>query len=276
MRYLFAMAFLVAGTYSMADDKPSLRDQVTAAMKQNDVAKALKLADDAIKADPKNAEAYFIRANVYMTDKKFEKAVADFTKTLKLEPKVYPALNQRGIAYFKLARIADSLKDFDAYIEKVPQAAAAHWQRGLALYYADKFAEGVQQFTTSDKAEPEDVENAIWHFLCNARVQGVEKARKEFLKVKADPRGAYMMTIYKMFTGVAKPEDVFKVAESGEGSKDPEQIRRFYAHYYVGMYYEAIGEAKKSYEELKTAHDKYPIGHYMMDVARVHLQLRKT
>lgn len=275
MRPIAFICILCTGFVAVADDKPNLSDQVTAAMKTNDVAKALKLTGDAIAANPKDAEAYFIRANVYMTDKKYEKAVADFTKTLELEPRDNLARNQRGIAYFKLAKIAESLADFDAYIEKVPQAAAAHWQRGLTLYYADKFAEGVKQFTTSDKAEPEDVENAIWHFLCNARVQGIDKARGEFFKVKADPRGTYMMTIYKMFKGEAKPEDVFKAAESGEGSKDPEQIRRFYAHYYVGMFLEATGEAKKSYDELKTAHDKYPIGHYMMDVARVHLTLRK-
>jgi lipoprotein NlpI len=263
------------GLVAVADDNTKLRDQVAAAMKENDVAKALKLTDDAIQANPKKAEPYLIRASIYMADKKFDKAIADFTKTLELEPSGHAARNQRGIANFKAAKIAESLADFDAYIEKVPQAAAAHWQRGLTLYYADKFADGVKQFTTSDKAEPEDVENAIWHFLCNARVQGIDKARGEFFKVKADPRGAYMMTIYKMFKGEAKPDEVFKVAESGEGSKDPEQIRRFYAHYYVGMFYEATGEAKKSYDELKTAHDKYPISHYMMDVAAVHLKLRK-
>lgn len=274
MRHL-AIAWVLLAGVAMAEDKPSLRERVHAAMKKNDVAGALKILDDAIKKDSTNAEAYFVRGRIWLEQKKFDNAVVDFSKTLELDPKFAAALDQRGIAYFKMAEIAKSLADFDAYIAKMPQAAAAHWQRGLTLYYADKFADGVKQFTTSDKAEPEDVENAIWHFLCNARVQGVEKARREFLKVKADPRGAYMMTIYQLFKGEAKPADVFKAAESGQGSRDPEQIRRFYAHYYVGMYYEAIGEAKKSYDELKTAHDKYPIGHYMMDVARVHLKLRK-
>src|SRR5262249_16775843 len=155
------------------------------------------------------------------------------------------------------------------------KSAAAHWQRGLTLYYADKFADGVAQFTTSDKAEPEDVENAIWHFLCNAKVKGIDKARGEFLKVKQDPRGESMMIVYRMFTGAAKPEDVLKAAEAGPLDGEKRQIQRFYANYYVGMYYEAVGEAPKSLEYLKKAVEQYPIGHYMMDVARVHIKLRE-
>src|SRR5262245_3981703 len=122
-----------------ADDAAELANQANAAMKKGDPAAALKLADQAVAADPKLGIAYDVR----------------------------------GTAYFKLGKIKESLADFDRYIELVPKAAAAHWRRGLTLYYADEFAKGVAQFTTSDKEEPNDVENAVWHFLCDAKVKGV-------------------------------------------------------------------------------------------------------
>ena len=59
------------------------------------------------------------------------------------------------------------------------------------------------------------MENAVWHFLCNARVVGLHKARDEMLKVAKDPRGNYFMKIYDLFRGKAKPDDVFTAAEEG-------------------------------------------------------------
>ena len=240
MRRLAPLVLLLAIAPVRADSAKDLIEQANTALKKGDAAGALKLADQAIAADPKAAAAY----------------------------------DARGTAHFKLGKIKESLADFDKFIELVPQAAAAHWRRGLTLYYAKEFEKGVAQFTTSDKEEPNDVENAVWHFLCDAKVKGVEKARGDMLKVQKDPRGPYFMKIYKLFSGTAKPEDVLAEAEAGTATAERRNEQRFYANYYVAMYYECVGEPKKSLESMKTAVEKYPIGHYMMDVAKVHILLR--
>jgi len=241
-------------------------------MRQLTIVFLLAATADAVADEPRDLLA---SGQAHMEKREFAQAIADFTKAIELDPKLAVAYDARGTAYFKTGEIKKSLADFDKFIALNPKAAAAHWRRGLTLYYADEFAKGVAQFTTSDKAEPNDVENAVWHFLCNARAQGIDKARGEMLKVKNDPRGLYMMKIYEMFKGVAKPEDVFAAAEAGDVKDALRKEHRFYANYYVGMYYEAVGEPKKSLEYLKTAVEKYPIGHYMMDVARVHIKLRE-
>jgi len=274
---MYKYAIVVLATVSIdlrADDAIELLDKARDAYGAKKLDEAFKLVESAIAANPKSPEAHFLRANILTQQRDFEKAIVDYTRVLELAPDFAPALDQRGTAYFKLAKITESLVDFDRYIKARPEAAAAHWRRGLTLYYAQKFADGVAQFTTSDTQEPNDVENAVWHFLCNARVQGVEKARPGFLKVKRDPRGPYMMKIYEMFKGEAKPEEVFAAAEAGQADDERRTEQRFYANYYVGMYYEAVGEPKKSLEHLKKAVEMYPIGHYMMDVARVHIKLR--
>ena len=50
---------------------------------------------------------------------------------------------------------------------------------------------------------------------------------------------------------------------------------RFYARLYVALYYESEGDEKKCREYLTEAVEKYKIGHYMWDVAAVHLKLLK-
>ncbi|MCX7700872.1 MAG: tetratricopeptide repeat protein [Gemmataceae bacterium] len=240
MRWM-AMGWLMIPALAGADDARTLLSRARALHEAGKYAEALKEANAAVQANPKLPEAYDLR----------------------------------GMLHFKLGNIQESLADFDEQIRLDPKSAAAHWRRGLTLYYAEKFADGVAQFVTSDQAEPEDVENAIWHFLCNARVVGIEKARAEFLKVKEDPRGELMMRIYDLFRGQAKPDDVLTLAEAGDLGPGERQVRRFYANYYVGMYYEAVGEKEKSLALIQKAVEKYPVRHYMMDVGKVHLKLRK-
>ncbi len=215
------------------------------------------------------------KAETVLKAKNYSEAIKLATRAIEADPKLTAAYDVRGTANFKAGNIKESLADFDKQVELNPKAGPAHWRRGLTLYYAEKFADGVTQFTTSDKEEPNDVENAIWHLLCNARVKGLEKARGDMLKVTQDSRGKSMMTIYRMFKGDAKPEDVFRTAEAGEAIDAARHKMRFYANYYVSMYYEMIGEPKKSIAHMKTAVEKYPVGDYMMDVGIVHLKLRE-
>ena len=122
------------------------------------------------------------------------------------------------------------------------------------------------------KVDTNDVENAVWHYLCNARAVGVEKARAAMLKIGKDRR-VPMMEVYALYAGKAKPDDVLTAARAGEPSKDDLNRRLFYAHLYLGLYYEVSGDARKARSHLELAADKYRIGHYMGDVARVHVML---
>ena len=75
-----------------------------------------------------------------------------------------------------------------------------------------------------------------------------------------------MRQIYDMFRGASKPEDVLAAA----GARPEAQ---FYARLYVGLYFEAVGDAKRALEHLSVAAaDRFAdAGGYMHTVARVHL-----
>lgn len=194
---------------------------------------------------------------------------------IKLDPKRAELFSLRGAVHFKLARVSESLADFDQQIILKPSDAGAHWRRGLTLYYAEKFPDGVAQFPTSDKAEPNDVENAVWHMLCNAKVKGLDAARKELLKVRNDTR-IPMMEVYSLFDGKSSIRKVLAKAEEAR-SFDGEELKKchFYAHLYCGLYAEMTGDLERARELISLAVKKYPITHYMMNVAEVHLKLRK-
>ena len=90
------------------------------------------------------------------------------------------ALQLRGEEHFRQARIAESIADFDRQIQLQPDRAAEHWQRGIAYYYAGEYENGARQFKLHQTVNPQDVENAVWHFLCVSRgPKGTVEAARE-------------------------------------------------------------------------------------------------
>jgi lipoprotein NlpI len=171
----------------------------------------------------------------------------------------------RAVADFQRGRVKESAAGFDNLVRLVPDSAPQLWQRGIALYYAGRYRDCRAQFESHRTVNPNDVENAAWHFLCVARAESSEKARSALLPVGPDPR-APMREIYEMFRGTRRPEDVLAVA----GTQPSAQ---FYAHLYLGLYYEALNNKALALEHITAAAaDRFAsVGGYMHTVARVHL-----
>ncbi|MGE3803808.1 MAG: tetratricopeptide repeat protein [Gemmataceae bacterium] len=272
----FLILLLSAGLAQAQSANDLLKDAMQKLFKERQPDEAMVLVEKAIKADPKNPRAYLVRGFVFENKEMREKSIADFTKVIELAPKspeAAEAYQRRGGERFKQGDIKGSIEDFDAYIARNPQAEAGHWQRGISYYYAKEFDKGAKQFNAYEKVDTNDVENAVWHFLCNARAKGVDKARGEILKIGKDGR-VPMMTVYALFKGEAKPEDVLKDAQAGSPPKDRLNRQLFYAHLYLGLYYEALGDKKKAAEHIARSVE-HKVDHYMWDVARVHRDLLK-
>jgi lipoprotein NlpI len=110
------------------------------------------------------------------------------------------------------------------------------------------------------------VENAAWHYLCVARAESPAKARAALLPVGPDAR-APMREIYEMFRGTMTPEEVLTAA----GNQPSAQ---FYAHLYLGLYFESQGDRRRTLEHMTiAASDRYKMGGYMHGVARIHLAI---
>jgi len=110
------------------------------------------------------------------------------------------------------------------------------------------------------------VENAAWRYLCVARAQDVKTARAALIPITGDPR-VPMMQIHALYKGNAGVEDV--MASAGQSREAV-----FYAHLYIGLWYEAAGNARRAREHIRKAVEE-KAGGYMGEVARVHLKLMR-
>jgi lipoprotein NlpI len=257
-----------------AETADDLLKEATTAWKKGKTDEALALAGKAVTLEPKNPAPLLFRGSLQEALAKHDEAIADFSAAIALDAKLAEAYNRRGSEQFKRGKIAESLADFDKYLELKPDERPGHWKRGISLYYAGKFDDGKKQFEGYEKVDTNDVENAVWHFLCNARLVGIDKARGQLLKIGNDKR-VPMMQVYELFAGKLKPDDVLKAARLGDPPARELNARLFYAHLYLGLYAEAAGDKKTALEHLTEAADKHKIGHYMWDVARVHMELLK-
>ncbi len=265
-------SLLISAALLGADD---LVRQAADALEKRRPEQAAALATRAVEADPKNSRAHLILGAAHEMSQHHRRAIAAFSQAIRLDPKLAAAYNHRGSERFKLGQVAESIADFDAYLALEPKEVPGHWKRGISYYYAGRYKDGAEQFARYEKIDTNDVENAVWRYLCMARDVGVDKARAAMLKVGKDARVPFM-EIYDLYLGKRKPADVLAAAMAGKPSGDQLNERLFYAHLYLGLYYDSLGDFRQARPELAEAVEKHRIDHYMWDVGRVHLnRLRK-
>ncbi len=251
-----------------ADD---LLKNAQAAFERGQAREALKLVRQAVEVDPANTQALYFSGRLRESLHEYTGAIEDFGAMLKLQPGAANVYQLRGAAHFKAGQISESIADFDKEIELVPGRAPHHWQRGISYYYAKEYEKGRRQFEDHRAVNPNDVENAVWHFLCVVPISGVAKAREVLIPVSGDTR-VPMKQIHDLFAGKGSVEAVLDAAREGDSGGRVDRL--FYAHLYLGLYEEALGKDEKCREHLLKAVRDFPTAHYMGDVARVHAKLR--
>ncbi len=186
------------------------------------------------------------------------------TKSVTAPPLSPRQRDRRGDEHLFAGRFDEAIADFDAFLEAEPALEAHHWRRGIAYYYAGRYEEGAAQFVLHRTVNPDDVENAAWHFLCKARATSVDVARAALLPVGPDQRDP-MREVYELFAGRGTPEDVLEGAASSR-----QQDAVFFAHLYLGLYHEALGQPAEAREHIELAATTHGRAHYMGRVARLH------
>jgi len=177
-----------------------------------------------------------------------------------------------GVAAYFAGKPVPAVAAFDRVIALAPVAAPRLWQRGLAQYYAGDFAGGRKQFELHQTVNPRDVENAAWHFLCVARLEGVAAARAALIPIAGDSR-IPMTEVHALFAGTGTDAAVLAAASQATDA----QARRdqlCFAHLYLGLWYEALGQTDQAKAHMLSAANEQRTDHYMGRTAQLHARLR--
>ena len=267
-------------------------DAAMEAFRKGRSVEALRIADLGLKEDPKNTRLLNAKAQIHQLTGDYDEAEKDLTAAIRLESDSGWLYQERAQIRFRLGRVESSVADFDRAVELTPKLGPLNWQRGIALYYVGRFADARKQFELHRTVNPDDVENAAWHFLCAAREQGIEKARAGLMPIRGDTR-VPMAQIHDLFAGKIRSKEVLDAADDGPATAatpvekpaaaaTPEEIdarlarslrirnQRFYAYFYLALYSEAKGDAEGAEENIRMSLFFSDPANYMGVVAKVH------
>ncbi len=186
------------------------------------------------------------------------------------EPPSVDALLDQGVAELRAGRVEAAVAALDRVAELDPPSMPYLWQRGIAQYLAGQYREGRAQFEAHRRVNPRDVENATWHFICVAAVDGFEAARKGILPAPGDRR-VPMREIHALYAGTGDRAAVEAAVDALPAGSAGRRSARFYADLYLGLLEHAEGNADAAAKHLKAA-AAVPEQHVMADVARVTYQ----
>ncbi len=267
MGFLLTALLLRAAEPSPSDQA---REKAAAALKSGNLTNAITLISDAIRSNPKDARLWNFRAQIRSLMGDSSGAVTDLTEGIRVNPTSGFLHQDRAVERFKMGQLTEALEDFDRANELNPEVVPYNWQRGIALYYGRRYADGRKQFELHQTVNSNDVENAVWHFLCVARAEGTNAAHKVFLPITSDDR-VPMAEIHDLFGGEAPESEVLEAAELVTTSAEEQRRARFYAHLYLGLYDDVHGRSDEAREHLKQAVNLAAPRDFMGVVARFHL-----
>jgi lipoprotein NlpI len=269
------VALILAVSPAFAADAPGPLARAETRYREAKYEEAVQLATAAIQQDAESTAAHRLRAAAYEQLGKLDLAIADLTQVITGHAEEVDVVQHRGELNFQAGHIALSIEDFDRYLKARPDQEPYHWQRGISYYYAGEYAKGARQFEIHNTVNPQDVENAVWHYMCKARLEGVERARAALIEIDRDDR-PWALPVYRMFQGRLTAEKVLKQAEQENRSEAMRKDCLFYSQLYVGLFHEAAGANEVARQHIEIAATRYPSPHYMGAVARVHLQRLKA
>jgi tetratricopeptide (TPR) repeat protein len=121
---------------------------------KQDYDKAIKDYAQAIRFDPKGALAYYNRGHVYLDKQDYDKAIRDLSEAIRLDPKDAVAHYNRGYAYGAKKDYNKAIKDYDKAIRLDPKDALAYNYRAslLATCPDEKYRDGKKAVELAKKA----------------------------------------------------------------------------------------------------------------------------
>ena len=190
--------------------------------------RAIQDYDQAIRLNPRDADAFDGRGGAYNSKGEYDRAIQDFDQAIRLEPNAAHAFYNRGSAYYMKIEYDRAIRDYDQSIRLNPGDATTFLFRGFARFYLAQFPAAQQDFAASTPS-PYSV---IWLYLARARAgqqaqdELGKNAAKFDLKVWPGP-------VINLYLGKATPESVLAAAKDADPKKDLQQHGE--ACFYLGQ-----------------------------------------
>ena len=101
-------------------------------LEHGDYERAVEAFDEAIRLDPRDAEAYYLRGSAYSYLGRFKRALEDGSAAILLDPTDASSHNERGAGHLNEGRYRRALEEYEEAIRLDPERASAYAGRAIA------------------------------------------------------------------------------------------------------------------------------------------------
>jgi tetratricopeptide (TPR) repeat protein len=140
---------------------------------------ALRDYDEAIKVEPKNADAWVNRGNAYAHKNQRDKSTHDYNEAIRLNPNLAQAYCNRALDYLAAGNTDKALADLTEAIRIDPKFVGAYSRRSVVLMRLKRTDEALADAQTAVTLKPESGEA----YLFRGRLH---LARRKFAEARAD------------------------------------------------------------------------------------------
>jgi len=195
-------------------------------------------------------------------------AIATAESLVKNHPSNPVAWRLAGDMYLRAGDYKKAIVQFKRYIQRHPEDEADLWQHGIALAMDGQYDQGRKLFELHRTVNPNDVENALWHFYCVAKSSNAENARAGLLPAPGDRRPP-MEELLQLYRGEVDEAAVRTAMEQFPKGTRGHDSATFYGELYLAMHADSLGDRKRALELAEKAASAKDVN-YMTDVGRVY------
>jgi tetratricopeptide (TPR) repeat protein len=183
---------LSAVTLSANNDALALFNSGNANLKQKRYDRAIEDYTAALRLDPNLAETYTNRGVAYADKGMYDRAIEDYTAALRLDPNHANAYNNRGVAYDDKGMYDQAITDFTAALWFDPNYANAYANRGLAYHHKGMYDRAIEDYSAALRINPNNA-NAYIHRGAAYDDKGMyDRAIEDYnAALRIDPKDTY-------------------------------------------------------------------------------------
>ncbi len=190
-----------------------LRAQSYSAIKKPEL--AAKDLDAAGRLDPTDDKAFAKKAELTMSNGKFDQAIKEYTKSVAANPKDWTRYKERADANLQSGKNEEALSDYSEVIKLTPKEPGAYMLRALALKSLKRYAEAIPDFSKTLELRADDDDAYMERSDCYRLMHRYKDALTDLDKVAA------LLPANNNFVREARAKIV---AESGKKESLPTEI----------------------------------------------------
>ncbi|MEY2541534.1 MAG: hypothetical protein QOI22_1136, partial [Verrucomicrobiota bacterium] len=165
-----------------------------AAAFRNDSDTAIKRFNEALKQHLTQQQALFVHMNrglVYNSKSRFDEAIRDFTEALRVDPKIADAYAGRGFAYQCRGDAPKAIVDLTEAIRRDPNSPSAFYNRGIIFFQKGEIDRAIADLDEAVRCNPNSADALVWRGLCYAAKNDLDRALANFDgAIAVDPNNA--------------------------------------------------------------------------------------